>query len=352
MIAHRNLGLVAAAATVLAAAPLSAIFERWTWLIQSTIAVAVVAAVAALTRLGRIPTWGQVLGMLAGLTIALTWLFPSGDELLAVVPTPGTFGHFADLMNASLEDMRSYGVKVPDTDPLLFVTVLGIGGVAVGFAFRDILQNALAGILILLTRPFRIGDQVVAGGYEGTVEDIQVRATTIRTYDNRRAVIPNTALFTDKVLVNTAFEKRRLSVRVGVGNGDDIAEAKRVVEAAARGAEGVLADPPPRALVAELGDSAVLLDVFFWIDPPKRSEAIEATDRVLARVKPALAGAGIDIPYPTMQVLLHDQTEATDGDRARQREGWPAPKEVRSSDDAHHEEQERRTAGKASGRSH
>ncbi|MEV1145053.1 transglutaminaseTgpA domain-containing protein, partial [Micromonospora sp. NPDC049799] len=151
MIAHRNLGLVAAAATLLAAAPLSAIFERWTWLIQSTIAVAVVAAVAALTRLGRIPTWGQVLGMLAGLTIALTWLFPSGNELLAVVPTPGTFGHFADLLSASLEDMRSYGVKVPDTDPLLFVTVLGIGGVAV---LVDLLavglrRPALAGLPML-----------------------------------------------------------------------------------------------------------------------------------------------------------------------------------------------------------
>ncbi|RKN50799.1 transglutaminaseTgpA domain-containing protein [Micromonospora endolithica] len=131
MIAHRNLGLVAAAATLLAAAPLSAIFERWTWLIQATIAVAVVAAVAALTRLGRVPVWGQVLGMLAGLAVALTWLFPSGEELLAVVPTPGTFAHFADLTSSSVEDMRSYGVKVPDTDPLLFVTVLGVGGVAV-----------------------------------------------------------------------------------------------------------------------------------------------------------------------------------------------------------------------------
>ena len=68
--------------------------------------------------------------------------------------------------------------------------LLGIGGVAIGFAFRDILQNLLAGILILLTRPFRIGDQIVTGKFEGTVEDIQVRATTIRTYDNRRAVTP------------------------------------------------------------------------------------------------------------------------------------------------------------------
>ncbi|MEH1102057.1 transglutaminase TgpA family protein [Micromonospora sp. CPCC 205561] len=151
MTAHRNLGLVAAAATLLAAAPLSAIFERWTWLIQATIAVAVVAAVAALARLGRVPLWGQVLGMLAGLTLALTWLFPSGGELLGIVPTPATFTHFGELLDGSLEDMRSYGVKVPDTDPLLFVTVLGIGGVAV---LVDVLavglrRPALAGLPML-----------------------------------------------------------------------------------------------------------------------------------------------------------------------------------------------------------
>ncbi|RIV38400.1 transglutaminase TgpA family protein [Micromonospora radicis] len=151
MIAHRNLGLVAAAATLLAAAPLSAIFERWTWLIQAVIAVAAVAAAAALARLGRTPLWAQVLAMLGGLTLALTWLFPSGEELLAVLPTPGTFGHFAELLTGSVEAMRSYGVKVPDVDPLLFVTVLGIGAVAV---LVDVLcvglrRPALAGLPML-----------------------------------------------------------------------------------------------------------------------------------------------------------------------------------------------------------
>ncbi|WP_433529194.1 transglutaminase TgpA family protein [Micromonospora sp. CA-263727] len=151
MIAHRNLGLVAAAATVLAAAPLSAIFDRWTWLIQTVIVVATVAAAAALSRLGRTPLWAQILAMLGGLTLVLTWLFPSGDELLAVLPTPATFGHFAELLSNSVEDMRSYGVKVPDTDPLLFVTVLGIGGVAV---LVDVLcvglrRPALAGLPML-----------------------------------------------------------------------------------------------------------------------------------------------------------------------------------------------------------
>ncbi|TDC60697.1 transglutaminase domain-containing protein [Micromonospora sp. KC207] len=131
MTATRNLGFVAAAATLLAAAPLSAIFERWTWLIQAAIAVTVIAGMAALTRLVRAPLWGQVLGMLGGLTLALAWLFPAGTELVAFLPTPGTFAHFAELLSASMVDMRSYGVKVPDTDPLLFVTVLGVGGVAV-----------------------------------------------------------------------------------------------------------------------------------------------------------------------------------------------------------------------------
>lgn len=202
--------------------------------------------------------------------------------------------------------------------------LLGIGGVAIGFAFRDILQNLLAGILILLTQPFRLGDQIRAGEFEGTVEDIRIRATTIRTYDNRRAVIPNADLFAGKVLVNTAYDNRRLAIRFGVGNGDDIALAKRVIFDAARGAEGVLAEPPPVVRVAALGDFAVQLDLFVWIDPPQRVEMLDVVDRVLERGKAALGAAGIDLPYPTQQLLLHNQTEATDGDRARQREGWPA----------------------------
>ncbi|MEV0810192.1 DUF3488 and transglutaminase-like domain-containing protein [Micromonospora sp. NPDC050200] len=151
MTASRNLGFVAAAATLLAAAPLSSIFQRWTWLIEAAIAVAVVAGVAALTRLVRAPLWGQVLGMLAGLLIALTWLFPGGTELVAFLPTPATLAHFGELAQGSLQDMRSYGVEVPDTTPLLFITVLGVGAVAI---MVDVLavglrRPALAGLPML-----------------------------------------------------------------------------------------------------------------------------------------------------------------------------------------------------------
>jgi small-conductance mechanosensitive channel len=109
------------------------------------------------------------------------------------------------------------------------VQLLGISGVAIGFAFRDILQNFLAGILILLTEPFEINDQIVFKNFEGTVENIQTRATTIRTYDGRRIVIPNSELFTNAVTVNTAFENRRLEYDVGIGYGDNIDQAKELM---------------------------------------------------------------------------------------------------------------------------
>ncbi|WP_043838622.1 mechanosensitive ion channel family protein [Muricoccus aerilatus] len=218
----------------------------------------------------------------------------------------------------------SASIAFPSVSAADLFNLLGIGGVAIGFAFRDVLQNLLAGVLILLTRPFRIGDQIKQGGQEGTVEDIWVRATVLRTYDNRRILIPNASLFTDKIEVITAYEKRRLQFSLTIGNGDSIAEAREVIVRALRGTKGVLADPPPEALVVGLGDSGVDMAARFWIDPPRRREAVDSLDSAIEAVKNALTEAGIDLPFPTSQVLWHDQTEETDGDRSRQREGWPA----------------------------
>ncbi|AZI44523.1 mechanosensitive ion channel family protein (plasmid) [Deinococcus psychrotolerans] len=204
---------------------------------------------------------------------------------------------------------------------------LGVSGVAIGFAFKDIFQNLLAGILILITRPFRIGDQIVTGGSEGTVEDIQVRATLLRTYDNRLVVVPNSDLYTNRVTVNTAYDNRRLSVSVGIGYGDDIAQAKKLILDTIGKIDDVLKDPAPSVLVDSLGDYSVNLNIRFWVDPPKRGEVVEAQDQVLEQLKSVLIAAGIDLPMPTQQILFHDQTETVDGDRARQREGWPARKD-------------------------
>src|ERR1700737_5559411 len=118
---------------------------------------------------------------------------------------------FAPLMSAAtilLGFLVAFSVVAPSFQAGDLIKVLGIGSVAIGFAFQNILQNFLAGLLLLWAEPFRVGDQIKLDVFEGTVEDIQTRATTIKTYDGRRVVIPNAELFTHAVPVNTAFETR------------------------------------------------------------------------------------------------------------------------------------------------
>lgn len=215
-------------------------------------------------------------------------------------------------------------IVIPSLKANDLVQLLGISGVAIGFAFRDILQNFLAGILILLTEPFQIDDQIVFKDFEGTVENIQTRATTIRTYDGRRIVIPNSELFTNSVTVNTAFENRRLQYDIGIGYGDDIDEARRFMLEAMHETDGVLETPAPDAIVVDLADSSINIRARWWVAPPRRADVLDLQDRVLTNIKNKLTANGIDLPFPTQQILFHDQTEATDGNRAHQREGWPA----------------------------
>ncbi|MGV3569906.1 MAG: mechanosensitive ion channel family protein [Ramlibacter sp.] len=215
-------------------------------------------------------------------------------------------------------------IAVPGFTPGQLVNVLGLSSVAIGFAFRDILQNFLAGILLLIAQPFRVGDQIVTGQYEGTVEEIQTRATFLRTYDGRRVVIPNANLFTSPVTVNTAYPARRLEYEVGIGYGDDIAHAKRVMLQVLRGLPEAIDEPAPEALVVRLGESSVDIRLRWWVQPPRQFDTLHALDTVLHAVRDALREAGIDTPFPTRQILFHDQTEEYDGDRSRQREGWPA----------------------------
>lgn len=215
-------------------------------------------------------------------------------------------------------------IVIPSIKANDLVQLLGISGVAIGFAFRDILQNFLAGILILLTEPFQINDQIVFKNFEGTVENIETRATTIRTYDGRRIVIPNSELFTNSVTVNTAFENRRLQYDIGIGYGDDIEQARQLILEAMYEIQDVLREPAPDAIVVDLAESTINIRARWWIQPPRRSDALELQDKVLTGIKNKLTANGIDLPFPTQQILFHDQTEETDGDRIRQREGWPA----------------------------
>lgn len=222
--------------------------------------------------------------------------------------------------------MLAITVVAPTITPGDLLASLGVGSVAIGFAFKDILQNMLAGILILLRQPFEVGDQIVSGGHEGTVEKIETRATLIKTYDGRRVVIPNSDIYTDSVVVNTAFDKRRSEYDIGVGCNDDWAKARKIMEDACAGVDGVLSDPAPETIPVALGDFANVVRLRWWTKPEKSSQ-IHVFGEVLQAVYIALDEDGIDMPYPTQVHLFHDQTEETDGDRSRQREGWPAGKD-------------------------
>ena len=210
-------------------------------------------------------------------------------------------------------------IAIPSFKPAQLIQLLGIGGVAIGFAFKDIFQNFLAGLLLLLTEPFRIGDQIVAAGFEGTVEDIQTRATMIRTYDGRRVVIPNAELFTGSVVVNTAFDHRRSEYEVGIGYDDDIDKVKALILAVMKAADGVLAAPEPDVLTVALANGSVNLRARWW-SLPHRGEVLQVQDEVISGIKASLTANGVSLPFSTQQILLYDRTKTTDTDPSKQRE--------------------------------
>ena len=217
-------------------------------------------------------------------------------------------------------------IAFPSVNPASVLGALGFGGVAIGFAFRDILQNYFAGILLLWREPFKVGDQIeTSGGFVGTIGEIETRATVLTTYDGRRVVIPNSDLFTDSVTVNTAEKRRRSQYDVGIGYADDIETARALMLDKVKTLEGVLPEPAPDVLVTDIGDSVISLRVRWWT-VPERATVIKVQDRVLTAIKYLLDENGIDMPYPTHTLLFHNQTEEADGDRARQREGWPVRK--------------------------
>ena len=201
-------------------------------------------------------------------------------------------------------------------------SILGVGSVAIGFAFRDILQNFLAGILLLLNQPFRIGDQIVAKDLEGTVEDIQTRATYIRTYDGRRVVVPNTDLFTNLVTVNTAFSTRRLEHVIGISYDDDIEKAIGVLEEVMRHAPSVLDAPEPDAFVVDFNASSIDIQMFWWISSPYQKDVIFSRGEVLRNAKSALDAAGITIPFPIRTLDFGLARRNSDGDGNKLLADW------------------------------
>lgn len=219
--------------------------------------------------------------------------------------------------------LAAAAIVFPTVNPGDILAMLGIGSVAIGFAFKDILQNLLAGILLLIRRPYRRGDQIKVDDFEGEVEHIESRATLIRTYDGRRVIIPNSDIYTSPVTVNTAYDIRRDQLDIGIGYGDEPRAARAAFLEAIAKVEGVLAEPAPEVLPWKFNDSTLDLRARWWA-ASRRADQLDVRAGVLLAIYETAKDKGIDLPFPTQVMLFHDQTEESDGDRTRQREGWPA----------------------------
>lgn len=198
------------------------------------------------------------------------------------------------------------------------LATLGIVGLALAFALQNILENFVAGILLLVRKPFRVGDQIRTTDFEGTVDDIDLRVTRLIDYDGETVLIPNADVFTNPLINLTRRGRRRTRVMVGIDYRDDHDAAREVIREAVTSVEGVLPSPEVEVYLVELGDSSVNFEVRYWTAPDIAS-VMRVQDAVLSAAKSGVEAAGMSIPWP-IRTLVMDGPVRVDGD-GRTRDG-------------------------------
>ncbi|NCT41344.1 MAG: mechanosensitive ion channel family protein [Alphaproteobacteria bacterium] len=213
----------------------------------------------------------------------------------------GDLGFWGFIIIGSLISLT---IIMPSLKPSDLLASLGIGSIAAGFAFKEILQNWLAGLLILLRMPFRRGDQIQVLEAEGTVMRIEPRATIIRTYDGRDIVVPNTMIFNNMVLVHTSQPQRRVEMDLTVGYDYEVRHITQIIQMALINIEEILDDPLPQVMCWELGSTSLGIKLRWWIDS-ERSEEVISRARAVQAIKEAFEANDID---PTDPQLIYYQS--------------------------------------------
>ncbi|PSQ43733.1 mechanosensitive ion channel protein [Halobacteriales archaeon SW_7_68_16] len=181
-------------------------------------------------------------------------------------------------------------------------TVAAAATLAVGFAMQNVIGNFVSGVFIFTDRPFRIGDWIEWNDNTGVVEDVSLRITRVRTFDNELLTVPNSEL-TDNVVKNpVAKDKLRVQFLFGIGYDDDIDAATEIILEEARAHDGIMDDPEPTVRLTELGDSSVGLKSRVWIADPSRADFVATRGEYVRSVKERFDEAGIDIPYPNRTI--------------------------------------------------
>ncbi len=184
-----------------------------------------------------------------------------------------------------------------------FIAVLGAAGLAVGMALSGTLQNFAGGVMILIFKPFQVGDFIDAQGYTGTVSEIQIFNTILKTLDNRTIIIPNGGLSTSAMVNFSTEEKRRVDWTFGIGYGDDVDKAKAVIKELADADSRILKDPEVFIAVSELADSSVNFAVRAWVNAADYWDVFFTMNE---KIYKTFDQKGLNIPYPQMDVHVHN----------------------------------------------
>ena len=186
------------------------------------------------------------------------------------------------------------------------IAVLGAAGLAIGLALQGSLSNFAAGMIIVIYRPYKVGDYIEAGNHAGTVNDIQIFSTVLKTPDNKTIVVPNGSIMSGSIVNYSAQETRRVDLIVSCSYEDDIDQVKSVLEDIQKKEKRVLKDPEPKIAVSELADSSVNFIFRPWV---KRTDYLPVYYSLLEEIKKRFDQEGISIPYPQSDVHVHNHKE-------------------------------------------
>jgi len=175
-----------------------------------------------------------------------------------------------------------------------------------GFAMKDIIENYISGVMILMQQPFKIGDIVKAGSVTGRVEEIEARTTFIRIFDGQRVIVPNSKMLSETMTNFSTYPERRITVDVGVSYDTDLKKANQLIKDLLETEKGVLKKPKPAVLVTGFGDSAINLSVRFWVDATL-TNFVKKKSKITKLIKELFSKEGINIPYPIMTISLNEQ---------------------------------------------
>ena len=215
----------------------------------------------------------------------------------------GNITRWAVLIFSILACLSVLGIQ-----PTSFAAALAAAGFAIGLAFQNSLSNFSAGVMLLVLRPFNVGDVIEVAGKTGKVDEITLFTTQLDTFDNRRIIIPNSAVFGGKIENLTYHDMRRVDVAVGTDYSADLDETRTVLEQAAREQPGRLPSREGEVILLNLGGSAIEWEVRIWA---KTTEFLDVKQSLIRAVKNGLNEAGIGIPFPQMDVHL-DREPAQD----------------------------------------